>query len=230
MHFHRLSFSFLFNLHGGYMWWIWQLLLEPPEIHNNSAHPEIHILLAASMPVMALFAGEISCFPCLHYSKWFSFLFVAGSWLSALVLLSMMPQFTLTFADKRSKYSFIHPARDEIGTASSYFPGCCSHERANYPEAPTNSSVQYPQPSLIGIGVQKCGTQFLYSLLRCHPKFKAHKKEIHFFDKNFTTTEAYIQYLSAFGDTTEKDIVNFEITPIYVLVSDVMKSCIVLLK
>lgn len=85
-----------------------------------------------------------------------------------------------------------------------------------------------PQPNmLIGIGAQKCGTDFLYGLLSQHPKIiPAYKKELHLFDSAVfeSTLETYHNYLHSWEGPRQargdpEDGVLLEITPRYLMVS-----------
>ncbi|MEQ4203866.1 sulfotransferase domain-containing protein [Actinopolymorpha sp. B9G3] len=74
-------------------------------------------------------------------------------------------------------------------------------------------------PDFIIIGAQRCGTTYLYDLLRRHPYFKpAERKELHFFDRDANYAKGLSWYMSQFPQPDirngQKEITG-EATPYY---------------
>lgn len=134
-----------------------------------------------------------------------------------LLLIALFVQFSCAVASGQGMYSFTVPTKEEMGLAGPDYEGCCPS--VHYPKTTPDLAAKHRIPNLIGIGVQKSGTRYMYDMLRCHPAFAVNKKELHFFDKNATTQEDYEEYLKKFNGFQKSYKARFEFTPIYFLVS-----------
>ncbi|CAD7699168.1 unnamed protein product [Ostreobium quekettii] len=87
---------------------------------------------------------------------------------------NMAPVTALDGGVPRPQFSFHWPDEPEHST-------CCPNI-----QMPGNMSAGLQLPSLVGIGVEKCGSTYLASLLKMHPELQiARRKEVHFLDNSF---------------------------------------------
>ncbi|MBI65998.1 MAG: hypothetical protein CMG64_06875 [Candidatus Marinimicrobia bacterium] len=78
-------------------------------------------------------------------------------------------------------------------------------------------------PDFIGIGSPRCGTTFLVSLLKQHPKihFNPYFKEIHFFDNNY---HKGLNWYANFYKDISKNVLCSDFTPSYLLLEKNIKK------